>query len=310
MPYFGCRFGYFCRLAGSLSVVSLLVLKGLAVAQPAHGGRNADAIVPISAAFCDDMKAHHVLGPKAPVGCERLKLVKFSYLGFDGVSHDDGEIVVMDAVAAHVLRIFASLRKMRFPIAKARPMNNFEGDDDASMRDNNSSAFNDRNLTGGDTLSLHAYGLAVDLNPVQNPFLVRAGEVLKIAPPAGAAYINRLNERPAKRARPGMAEAAVRTFADNGFLIWGGYWDEPIDYQHFQVSRKLAERLATLRSSEAAEVFNRVVERFRTCQRKHPANAMPRPNCIMAADPATNGSAKPSPHNHAAATWQGRRARF
>jgi hypothetical protein len=189
-------------------------------------------------------------------------------------------------------------------------MNNFEGDDDASMRDNNSSAFNDRNLTGGDSLSLHAYGLAVDLNPVQNPFLAKSGDALKIAPPAGAEYINRLSERPSKRARPGMAEAAVRTFADNGFLIWGGYWDDPIDYQHFQVSRKLAERLAKLRSSEAAEVFNRVVQRFRTCQRRHPANAMPRPNCVMAADPSTNGSAKPSLHNHAAGHPERARHRF
>jgi hypothetical protein len=302
MPYIGCRLGYICRLAGSAILVSSLGLSGLAIAEPSQGGRNADAIVPISAAFCEDMKAHHVLGPNAPVGCERLKLVKFSYIGFDDVRHDDGEMVVMDAVASHVLRIFVNLRNMRFPISKARPMNNFEGDDNASMRDNNSSAFNDRNLTNGDSISLHAYGLAIDLNPVQNPFLVPSGEVLKIAPPAGAAYINRLNERPWKRSRPGMAEAAVKTFADNGFLIWGGYWDEPIDYQHFQVSRKLAEQLAKLRSSEAAEVFNRVVERFRTCQRKHPANAMPRPSCIMEADPASNGTAKPSPHNHAAAT--------
>jgi hypothetical protein len=307
MPYFGCRFGYFCRLAGSLSVVSLFVLNGLAAAAPAQD-RDADAIVPISAASCEDMKAHHVLGPNAPVGCERLKLVKFSYIGFDGVKHDDGEMVVMDAVAPHVLRIFVTLRGMRFPIAKARSMNNFEGDDNASMRENNSSAFNDRNLTGGESLSLHAYGLAVDLNPVQNPFLARSGDALKIAPPAGAEYINRLSERPSKRARPGMAEAAVRTFADNGFLIWGGYWDEPIDYQHFQVSRKLAERLAKLRPSEAAEVFNRVVEVFRACQRKHPANAMPRPSCVMAADPATNGSARPSARSHTAAVGNGRRS--
>jgi hypothetical protein len=305
MPYIGYRLGYICRLAGP--VISLLVLNGIAVARPSQDGRNADAVVQISAAFCEDMKVHHVLGPKAPVGCERLRLVKFSYLGFDGNRHDNGEIIVMDAVATHVLRIFVSLRNMRFPIAKARPMNNFEGDDNASMRDNNSSAFNDRNLTNGDSISLHAYGLAIDLNPVQNPFLVRSGEILKIDPPAGADYINRLSERPSKPFRPGMAEAAVRTFADNGFLIWGGYWDEPIDYQHFQVSRKLAERLARLHSSEAADVFNRVVERFRTCQRKYRANAMPRPNCIMAADPAPDGSAKRSPHNHAAAIWRGRR---
>jgi hypothetical protein len=288
MPYCGYRLGFICRWAGSVCLGFLLVLDGATAAQPAQDSRNADAIVPISAAFCADMKAHHVLGPKAPVGCERLKLVKFSYLGFDGNKHDDGEIVVMDAVAAQVLRIFIGLRNMRFPIAKARPMNVFEGDDNASMRENNSSAFNDRNLTGGDSISLHAYGLAIDLNPVQNPYLAQSGGVIKIEPPAGAEYINRLNERPSKRFRPGMAEAVVRIFADNGFLIWGGYWDEPIDYQHFQVSRKLAERLARASPSEAAEVFSRVVDRFKMCQRKYALSANPNPACLMQADSTAN----------------------
>jgi D-alanyl-D-alanine carboxypeptidase len=288
MHYPSYRLGSICRLVGSVSLVSLLVLRGLAVAQPLQGGSNSDAITAISSAFCEDMKVRHVLGPKGPVGCERLKLVKFSYFGFDGNKHDDGEVVVMDAVAVHVLRIFVSLRNMHFPIAKARPMNNYEGDDNASMRDNNSSAFNDRNLTGGDSISLHAYGLAIDLNPAQNPYLVRSGGILKIEPPAGIEYINRLNERPWRQFRPGMAEAVISIFADNGFLIWGGYWDEPIDYQHFQVGRKTAERLAKLRPSEAAEVFSRIAERFRTCQQKYPANAIPRPKCIIVADPTAN----------------------
>jgi hypothetical protein len=287
MSYRGYRLGFICRRAGSVGVISLLVL-GLRAGQASEGSRDPDAIMPISAAFCADMKVHHVLGPNPPIGCERLKLVKFSYLGFDGSRHDDGEIVVMDAVAAQVLRIFSSLRNMRFPIAKARPMNVFEGDDNASMRENNSSAFNDRKLTGGDSISLHAYGLAIDLNPVQNPYLVQSGGVIKIEPPAGAEYINRLNERPSKRFRPGMAEAVVRTFADNGFLIWGGYWDDPIDYQHFQVSRKLAERLARASPSEAAEVFNRVVASFKMCQRKYAAGARPNPACLMQADSTAN----------------------
>jgi D-alanyl-D-alanine carboxypeptidase len=269
------------------------VLTGLAIAQSMQG--EADAVRPISATFCADMRAHHVLSSNPKVGCERLRLVKFSYFGFDDKIHDDGEMVVMDAAATHVLRIFGRLRKMRFPISRARPMNNYDGDADASTRDNNSSAFNDRNVAGGNSISLHAYGLAIDLNPVQNPYLTRSGGALRIDPAAGADHINRMNERPSQRLRSGIAEAVIRVFADDGFLIWGGYWHEPIDYQHFQTSRKLAERLAGASSLEATQSFDRVVERFQACQRKYPREALPNPACLIQADPGAGAAGKPSP---------------
>jgi len=210
--------------------------------------------------------------------------VKFRYFGFDDRIHDDGEMVVMDAAAPHVLRIFDQLRKIRFPIFKARPMNEFDGDDNASTRANNSSAFNDRNVSGGSAPSLHAYGLAIDLNPVQNPFLVLSDASVRIDPPAGADYLNRISERPGKPPRRGMAEAVVRLFAEDGFPIWGGYWDNPIDYQHFQVSRKLAELLAGLPPAQAARSFDRLVDRFRACERRHGRDAFPNPACVQQAD--------------------------
>jgi hypothetical protein len=182
----------------------------------------------ISPAMCEDMKLHHILGHDPPVGCERLKLVKFAYVGFDLTSHEDGEIVVMDAAAPHVLRIFNTLHDIRFPLAKARLINHYDGNDAASMADNNTSAFNDRMITEGAAISLHAYGLAIDINPIQNPYVLRTGDALTFQPPAGAEYANRLNDRPWKEFRPGMAEAVIDVFADNGFLIWGGYWDNPI----------------------------------------------------------------------------------
>ncbi|MGY4300437.1 hypothetical protein ACVWXN_008532 [Bradyrhizobium sp. i1.4.4] len=82
----------------------------------------------------------------------------------------------------------------------------------------------------------------------------------------GADYINRLNVRPGKTMRPGMAEAAVDVFAEEGFLIWGGYWDEPIDYQHFEVGRKLAERLVAATPSDAEAIFEGVIRRYRHCR--------------------------------------------
>jgi hypothetical protein len=238
------------------------------------------------------MRARHVLNSGAKVDCDRLRLVKFSFFGFDGKIHHDGEMVVMDAVASHVLRVFVKLRGMRFPIQKARPMNEFDGDDNASMRENNSSAFNDRSITGRAVISLHAYGLAIDLNPIQNPYLVRSGEAIKIEPLAGGDYVNRLNDRPWKQQRSGMVEPVVRVFADEGFLMWGGYWDDPVDYQHFQVGQKLAEQLAGSSPAVAARKFDQVVRRFRACQRRYRPQTLPSRNCVEQADPTAKVAAK------------------
>ncbi len=94
------------------------LLSGMPSASAQHA--SAGSIAPVSQALCDDMKKHNVIRAGARVGCERLSLVRFSYLGFDGAIHDDGEIMAMDAAAENVLRIFNKLRDIRFPIAKAR----------------------------------------------------------------------------------------------------------------------------------------------------------------------------------------------
>jgi D-alanyl-D-alanine carboxypeptidase-like protein len=272
------------RLSVWISALALYVtFISIAVASPQK--RYIGGVIPISDSLCDDMKTHHVIDSGSPVSCERLKLVKFGYVDFDGRPHDDGEIVVMDAAAEHVLQIFATLRNMRFPIAKSRLMNFYDGNDDASMADNNTSAFNFRNIRDAFSLSLHSYGLAIDINPIQNPFAKRSGATLTFAPASGADFANRLNDRPWKATRSGMAESVIDVFANNGFSIWGGYWDDPIDYQHFQVDRKLAEKLAALPPREARAVFNRHVARYRACRRRslHGAESS-RSLCVMTAD--------------------------
>jgi len=242
---------------------------------------SAGQIIPVSEKICSDMILHHVLIPKGPIGCERLRLIKFGYIGFDGQAHEDGEIVVLDAVADYVLQIFVELRKTSFPVAKAKLMNAYDGDDEASMADNNTSAFNVREIAGGGPISLHAYGLAIDLNPVQNPYAKRSGAILTFSPKSGADYANRLNDRPGKPFRRGMAEAVINIFADNGFLIWGGYWDNPIDYQHFEVGRTLAEKLLRSSSAKAGEIFARHVKRYRACRAAGRSEAS-RSSCIRA----------------------------
>jgi hypothetical protein len=246
------------------------------------------SIVPIDASTCDDMKVHHVLSPHPHVGCDRLRLVKFAYIDFDGRLHADGEVVVMDAAAKYVLRIFNSLRGRHFPIAKAVLMDRYDGNDNASMDDNNTSAFNDREIASGGLPSLHAYGLAIDLNPVQNPYVTRSGATLTFSPASGVEYANRLDDRPGKKRREGMAESVIETFAENGFLIWGGYWDNPIDYQHFQVERKFAERLAQLTPAQAEATFDKLVEAYRRCRRAERETAHDRARCVSAADQTTD----------------------
>jgi D-alanyl-D-alanine carboxypeptidase len=215
---------------------------------------------PITKDLCEEMKIHKTLTGHGPVGCDRLAMVKFSYVGFDGQVHGDGEVVVLDAVADRVARIFHKLLDLRFPLQKAQPLNRYDGDDDASMADNNTSSFNDRAVAGGTHLSMHAYGLAMDLNPVQNPFLQGAGSTPRVSPKGGERYLDRAD------IKPGMAETVIDVFADNGFPIWGGDWHNPVDYQHFQVGRDLAEQLAQLSSAAAKVTFEKRVEQYRQCR--------------------------------------------
>jgi len=241
----------------ALLALSLLIGTTAALAQSERLAR--DSVAPVSDALCRDMRATNVLNPGAPVGCERLRLVRFSYVGFDAAIHDDGELVVLDAVADHVLQIFTTLRERKFPIASAHLMNRYRGDDDASLAHNNTSAFNVRRVVGSAAMSLHAYGVAIDINPVQNPYVERGPRGTEIAPPAGAAYLKRQDRR------PGMAETVIDVFAHHGFAQWGGTWPRQRDYQHFQVGRGLAARLVSLPYPKARAAFEQHVERVRAC---------------------------------------------
>ena len=230
---------------------------------------------PVSAALCNDMMFRDVLHSGAPVGCDRLKLIRFEHLGFDGRLHT-GEIMVMDAVANHVSQIFSRLFAKNFPIEKARLMNYYNGNDDRAIADNNTSGFNHRNVEGSNALSLHAYGLAIDVNPKQNPYVKRnrSGMVLSVSPPSSINYVRRLQSFADPRL--GMAESVVDLFAEHGFSIWGGYWPYELDYQHFAVRRSLAPRLARLPSVNAQALFEENIQRYVTCREE----GRPRSFCV------------------------------
>lgn len=165
--------------------------------------------------------------PGCPVGLASLRYVQVAHMGFDGREHI-GELVVRDHDVTAVAIAFKLLWDAGFPIERMRLVDDYGGDDDTSMAANNTSAFNCRTAAGSSTWSQHAYGRAIDINPVQNPS-VTAGVA---APPSGAAFVDRA------RIRPGMlveGGAAVDAFDRIGWG-WGGRWNSSKDYQHLSAT--------------------------------------------------------------------------
>ena len=164
--------------------------------------------------------------PGCPVAPSSLRALSVRYRTFSGGSAVGTLIVHRDAVAA-LSTAFAELYRRGFPIRRMTPIDAYRGSDDASTAADNTSAFNCRAAVaaGPRSWSQHAYGRAVDVNPVENPYLDSG----RIIPPAGRGYANRTARR------PGMVEAAaVHVFAATGWR-WGGRWSSP-DFQHFSAN--------------------------------------------------------------------------
>lgn len=165
--------------------------------------------------------------PGCPVPLAGLALLSLPHWGFDGQVHP-GRLIVARTVAAPLLRVFEKLFEAKFPIERMVPVDEYGGDDERSMEANNSSGFNCRRVMGETRWSLHARGLAVDLNPVQNPYL-KGG---KVYPRAAAAYLDRSQSRPGMILRNDPVHTAFR---DIGWK-WGGLWRHGKDYQHFSAT--------------------------------------------------------------------------
>ena len=162
-----------------------------------------------------------------PLEPARPRRVEIDYLGIVGLTHR-GELIVHEDLVAEVIEIFEQLRDLRYPIEKMRTVDHYpRAEDELSMQDNNTSAFNCRDIPGTGRWSLHAYGRAVDVNPLLNPYIDRAGAY---QPQNAGPYLDR------NRTDPGLlhdGDHAVRIFIDHGWR-WGGDWRTPKDYQHFE----------------------------------------------------------------------------
>jgi hypothetical protein len=166
--------------------------------------------------------------PGCPVSVEQLRAVDATFWGFDGAVHQ-GRIVVAADVADDLTGVLRDLFAARYSIEKMEPVDRYGGSDDDSVDANNTSAFNCRYATGSTTRwSEHAYGHAVDLNPLVNPY-VTASTVL---PPQSEAFLDRT------RTDPGVihdGDPAVVAFESRGW-VWGGHWRSSRDYQHFSTT--------------------------------------------------------------------------
>ena len=164
-----------------------------------------------------------------PVGPVQLRRLSVSYVGVDGRAHT-GELVVNRTVTQEVTVVFRRLYAAHFPIRRMRPVSHYGGSDDRSAAADNTSAFNCRAAVAAGPVrwSAHAFGTAIDVNDVENPYI----DGPRVIPPAGAAFRDRSRVRPGMAVRGGIL---VRAFASVGWL-WGGRWTGTPDYQHFSKS--------------------------------------------------------------------------
>lgn len=160
---------------------------------------------------------------------EDLRYVHVRHMGFDGEAKD-GELVVNKAIADDVLAIFEELYKADYPIEKVRLVDEYDADDEASMSDNNSSAFNFRFISHTTRISKHGLGMAVDINTRYNPYVKTVNGKLSIEPANGADYVDRSKDFPYKIDHDDLC---YKLFTEHGFT-WGGDWTHSKDYQHFE----------------------------------------------------------------------------
>jgi hypothetical protein len=165
--------------------------------------------------------------PGCPVPLRDLRMLTVSHWGFDG-GRRTGRLVVHETAASPLRSVFRRLYAARFPVRKIFPIDAYGGSDFRSIEADNTSAFNCRFVAGTSRWSEHAFGRAIDLNPVENPYV----DGSHVSPPNGRPYADRSLRR---RGMVHAGDAVVRLFARQGWG-WGGSWTGARDYQHFSAS--------------------------------------------------------------------------
>jgi hypothetical protein len=214
------------RLTRQLSLACSICLAMNQVALSAEPTQTTSA--PIPDAIWDAMQGKSWHADKPCPARDKLVLLTVPYIGFDGARKTGQLIVAKDqgeALAKAFDRIFQA---GTFRIERMDLVDKFNGDDDASMAANNTSAFNCRFVGGTTTLSAHAHGIAIDINPIQNPFVKGS----RTFPPAGKAFDEKVERKSSVVGIILDGDVVTSAFKAQGWK-WGGDWTSKKDWQHF-----------------------------------------------------------------------------
>ena len=173
-------------------------------------------------------------GKSYPEGCSvrrsELRYLQVKHYDAEGKTHK-GELVCNKKIATDLLDIFRKLYEAHYPIEKMTLIDNYDADDERSMTANNTSCFCYRKIAGSSRLSKHSLGMAIDINPLQNPCVKKRKDgSLFVQPKAGRKYLNKNGKFPYKITK---GDLCYRLFIEHGFS-WGGNWRSSKDYQHFE----------------------------------------------------------------------------
>lgn len=183
----------------------------------------------------DDIK-ERIVGLSYPdyrqndIDFDSLRYLHMLHYDFEG-NIKEGEMICNEAIADDLIDIFSQLYEAEYPIEKIRLIDEYDADDEKSMRDNNSSAFCYRKIAGSQNLSKHSLGMAVDINTLYNPCVKKQDDgSLYIQPETAEKYADRTYDCPYYINHDDLC---YQLFIQHGFQ-WGGDWDNPKDYQHFE----------------------------------------------------------------------------
>lgn len=222
----------------------------LSAAPPIGASLNADSMLENRTTYTDgfyyeplsDNLRRYITGVSYPgtesdaleISYDDLRYVHVLHYDFEG-NLAEGELICNKLITQDIVEIFYELYKNEYFVEKIKLIDEYDGDDDASMADNNTSSFNYRNVAGSTSLSKHSLGLAIDVNPLYNPYITYNGDGTEnVSPVSAIAYVDRDNNFPYKIDE---TDLCYKLFVQHGF-IWGGNWNSCKDYQHFQKSEK------------------------------------------------------------------------
>jgi hypothetical protein len=191
---------------------------------PASGGYESSI-----SAITDEIRSRmgETIVDGCPVATSELRYLTMAFIGFDGEVHT-GEMIVHEVVAEDVVTVFGELFEARFPLEEMRLITTADLRAPATGDGNNTASFVCRTVRGGTRFSAHASGLAIDINPFNNPYT--SGDL--VLPELASAYVERGNVRPG---RLFADDVVVEAFASIGWT-WGGEWQDPVDRQHFSAT--------------------------------------------------------------------------